>query len=270
MNIDGAITMTHRDDAIAVVALSRPRVKNALDLPMLTRFESVIDEMEEGARTRVAIVCSEVERVFVAGGDIAAMRDLSVEDGVDFVYAGHRLMRRIEESPIVFIAAVDGYALGGGLELALACDLIVASRSAIFGLPETRIGLFPGWGGTQRLCRAAGLHRARELIYTGRRFDVEEATQMGLVNKVVDDGQVGTAAEDLAREILISSPTAVKQAKRAIAQGSRVSLDQGLVIEAESWLVNLASEDRVEGLTAFLEKRPPRFRSGRRSGDPDE
>src|SRR5207248_3232996 len=197
------------------------------------------------------------DRVFVAGGDIAVMRDLDLAGGTDFVYAGHRLLRRLEESRVVFVAAVGGFALGGGLELSLACDMILASESAVFGLPETTIGLFPGWGGTQRLARAIGLHRAKELVYTGRRFPAEEGYRLGFVNRVVADGELEEAVQALAGEVLAASPSAVQRAKVALTQGSRVSLDQGLAIEAEAWLANLGSPNRREGLSAFLEKRKP-------------
>jgi enoyl-CoA hydratase len=228
---------------------------------MLDAFRAALDEAEASADTRVIVIRSALERVFVAGGDIAVMRDLQLADGSRFVYAGQHLLRRLEESRLVSIAAVDGFALGGGLELILACDLIVASETATFGLPETRIGLFPGWGGTQRLVRAISPQRAREMVYTGRRIDAEEAFSFGFLNRVVTAEKLEDAALELAGEVTKSSPSGVAQAKRAIVHGSRVSLDQGLVIEAEAWLANLSSPNRVEGLSAFLEKREPRFTS---------
>ena len=245
---------------VAFVTLNRPDKRNAFDWDMLQAFHAAIDELEARRDIRVAIVRSAVERIFVAGGDIAVMRDLTVAEGSRFVYAGHGLMRRIEEASIVFIACVGGFALGGGTELALSCDCVVASESATFGLPETKIGLFPGWGGTQRLARAVGVQRAKELIYTGRRIPSEEALRIGLCSQRVPDAELEAECLRLAEDVLESSPTAVTQAKRAITQGSRASLDQGLVIEAEAWLANLASPNRVEGLSAFLEKRKPEFR----------
>lgn len=241
------------------ITLNRPDKRNAFDWEMLKAFTAVIDELEQRRETRVAIIRSSVERIFAAGGDIAVMRDLSVADGTRFVYAGHRLMRRIEESPIVFVAAVGGFALGGGTELALACDCVIAAESATFGTPETTIGLFPGWGGSQRLPRAVGVQRAKELIYTGRRIPAEEAFRIGLCSQLVPDAELEAAAVKLAESILAVSPTAVQRSKQAITQGTRVSLDQGLVIEAEAWLANLASPNRREGLSAFLEKRKPDF-----------
>jgi enoyl-CoA hydratase/carnithine racemase len=255
------VTWTSAADGVAWITFDREATRNALDLEMLARLHSVLDEIEADRRTRVTVFRSALERVFVAGGDIAVMRDLDLAEGTRFVYAGQRFLRRLEESSLVTIAAVGGFALGGGLELALACDMIVASDSAVFGLPETRIGLLPGWGGTQRLVRTVTPQRAKELIYTGKRIDAAEAAAIGLVNRVVPGEELEEASLALASEILESSPTAVRHAKRALVQGARVSLDQGLVIEAETWLANLASPNRVEGLSAFLEKRPPKYAS---------
>ena len=242
------------------ITLNRPEKRNAFDWEMLRAFTAALDELEAGREVRVAIVRSAVDRVFVAGGDIAVMRDLTVAEGTRFVYAGHRLMRRIEESPIVFVAAIGGFALGGGTELALACDCIVASEAATFGLPEVTIGLFPGWGGSQRLPRVVGVQRAKELIYSGRRIPADEALRIGLATQVVPADELDAAAVRMAESFIANSPTAIERVKHAITQGTRVSLDQGLVIEAEAWLANLASPNRVEGLSAFLEKRKPEFK----------
>lgn len=246
---------------VATLTINRPDRNNAFDLSMVAEMHGAWDEIEADPRVRVVIIRSALPRVFVAGGDIEAMRDLGLEDGMRFVYAGHELFRRLERSERVVIAAVGGYALGGGTELALACDLRVASTSAVFGQPETSLGLLPGWGGTQRLSRAIGESRAKDLILTARRIGAEEAYAIGLVNRLCQPEELDQEALDLANAILANAPMAVMRAKRAITEGSRVSLDQGLVIEAEAWLANLASPDRVEGLSAFLEKRKPRFAS---------
>jgi enoyl-CoA hydratase len=187
------------------------------------------------------------------------MRDLDQTSAAVFLRRGLDLMRRIEESPAVCVAAVGGFALGGGMELALACDMIVASEAAVFGLPETQVGLLPGWGGTQRIVRAVSPQRARELVFTGRRVPAREAEAFGFVNRVVAPSDLGSAIEKLTDELLAVSPTALRHAKRALVHGARCSLDQGLALESASWLANLVSPNRVEGLAAFLEKRPPRF-----------
>jgi enoyl-CoA hydratase/carnithine racemase len=246
-------------DGVAWLTLNRPETRNALDWEMLEAFHAVLDEAEASTTTRVVLIRSALERVFVAGGDIAVMRDLQLTDGSRFVYAGQHLLRRLEESRVVFVAVVGGFALGGGLELTLACDLVLVSDTAVFAFPETRLGLLPGWGGTQRIVRAVSPQRARELVYTGRRITAAEAYEYGFVNRVVTGDELEAAALEFAEEVIKSSPTAVSQSKRALVHGARVSLDQGLVIEAEAWLANLSSPNRVEGLSAFLEKREPRF-----------
>lgn len=256
---EAPITLTEAAPGIGWITLDHARTRNALDFAMLDAFNALLDEAERSTELRVLVIRSALERVFIAGGDIAVMRDLTLADGTRFVYAGQHLMRRLEESALVVIAAVGGYALGGGFELALACDLIVASERAVFGLPETTLGLLPGWGGTQRIVRAVSPQRARELVYTGRQLDASDAFEFGFVNRVAAAEALEREALDLAGSVLASSPTAVSHSKRALTQGARVSLDQGLVIEAETWLANLSSPNRVEGLTAFLEKRPPRF-----------
>lgn len=244
---------------VATLTINRPDLQNAFDLAMVAEMHSAWDEIEGDPLVRVVIIQSALPRVFVAGGDIAAMRDLGLEDGVRFVYAGHDLFRRLERSARVVVAAVGGYALGGGTELALACDFRIASTTAVFGTPETSLGLLPGWGGTQRLARLIGESRAKDVVLTARRISADEAYAMGLVNRLCQPEELDETALDLAKAILANAPMAVMRAKRAITEGSRVSLDQGLVVEAEAWLANLASPDRVEGLSAFLEKRKPRF-----------
>lgn len=243
------------------LTINRADRNNAFDLSMIQEMHAAWDKIESDPNVRVVIVRSALPRVFVAGGDIEAMRDLTLEAGVAFVYSGHELLRRLERSERVAIAAVGGFALGGGTELALACDLRVASTSAVFGQPETSLGLLPGWGGTQRLARIVGESRAKDIIFTARRVGADEAYAMGLVDRMCEPEELDQNTLELAEAILANAPMAVRRAKRAITEGLRVSLDQGLVIEAEAWVANLASPDRVEGLTAFLEKRQPRFSS---------
>ncbi len=246
---------------IVRLTINRADRNNAFDLSMIQEMHAAWDKIESDPNVRVVIVRSALPRVFVAGGDIEAMRDLTLEGGVAFVYSGHELLRRLERSERVAIAAVGGFALGGGTELALACDLRVASTSAVFGQPETSLGLLPGWGGTQRLARIVGESRAKDIIFTARRVGADEAYAMGLVDRLCEPEELDQNTLELAKAILANAPMAVRRAKRAITEGLRVSLDQGLVIEAEAWVANLASPDRVEGLTAFLEKRQPRFSS---------
>lgn len=246
-------------EGVAWITLDRPAQRNAFDWEMLRRFGSAVDDLEARPEVRVVIIRSALERVFIAGGDIAVMRDLDRDEGVRFVRAGQNLLSRLESSRLVFIAAIKGFALGGGFELALACDLVVAGADAQFGMPETTIGLLPGWGGTQRLVRTVTPQRARELVYTGRRITASEAETLGVITSLVAPEDVDDQALSLARAVLCSSPTAVRHAKRALVEGGTLSFDEGLAVEAKAWVDNLESANRVEGLSAFLEKREPRY-----------
>lgn len=249
-----------KEGAVATVTINRPDVLNAINLETVAELAAVFRGLEQDEELRVIILTGAGDRAFVAGGDIPQMRQLTFADGRDFVYTGQALTRQIERSNKVVIAAVNGFALGGGSELALACDIRIASEKAQFGFPEVAVGLIPGWGGTQRIARLVGTGKAKELVLTADRINAAEAYRIGLVNKVVPPDQLMAAAREMAQRIIKNSPIAVQQSKRAINEGVEVSLDQGLAIEAEAWRVNLATEDRVEGLAAFSEKRPPRFR----------
>ncbi|WP_126426312.1 enoyl-CoA hydratase/isomerase family protein [Brevibacillus marinus] len=243
----------------ATITIDRPETRNAINEAVLEELEQVFALVEADEHIRVVIVTGGGEKAFVAGGDIAAMQRMSVLEGEKFVYQGQRVLSRIENCSKVVIAAINGYALGGGMELALACDIRIASEKAVLGLPETCIGLYPGWGGTQRLVRLVGKGVAKELVFTGERLSAQEAKELGIVNKVVRHEELIEQCEQLAAKILANSPIAVMQAKKAINQGSEISLDQALVLEAEAWLVNFSTADRVEGLRAFLEKRKPQY-----------
>jgi enoyl-CoA hydratase/carnithine racemase len=264
--IEALLSVVRGDDGVAWLTLDRPEQRNAFDWAMLRRFGEELDELEAIHEVRVVIIRSALKRVFVAGGDIAVMRDLDGAEGSVFVKAGQDLLSRLERSRLVFIAAIGGFALGGGFELALACDLVVAGAGATFAMPETTIGLLPGWGGTQRLVRTVSPQRARELVYTGRRIGAAEAYSLGIVTVLAGEDDVEEQTLDLARSVLRSSPTAVSQSKRALNVGGTLTLDAGLVVEAAAWLKNLESVNRVEGLSAFLEKREPRFVTQERAG----
>ena len=249
------------DAPLAVLTIDRPDALNAVDENVLGQLEDALDELEADGSVRVLIVTG-TGKAFVAGGDIAAMQRMTVAEGERFVRRGHDLLLRLERSRLVVLAAINGYALGGGTEIALACDLRIASERASFGLPETTIGLFPGWGGTQRLLRLCGLGIAKDLVLTGRRIDAAEALRIRLVEHVVPADGLLDAARDLGRQIAANGPVAVSQAKKALNQGAQMALDQAIALEIEAWLVNFGSADRVEGLLAFLEKRKPQFSGG--------
>lgn len=250
------------DDGVAVVTIGRPDRSNALDSSMVAAMRDVLARLGEDDAVRAIVLTGAGERAFIAGGDVAEMRDLELADADRFVYAGQELTRQIERLGQPVIAAVNGYALGGGMEIALACDIRIASERSVFGLPEVTLGILPGWGGTQRAVRLLGRGLALELVLTGRRVSAEEALRIGLVNRVVPAAELSSAAREVAAAIAKNSPVAVRQAKKAIHRGADAGLEQGLTIEAEAWLHLIAHPDRREGLSAFLEKRPPRWRRG--------
>lgn len=243
----------------ALLTFDRPEALNAVNDAVLDDLEAALARLESDTEGR-AVVLTGAGRAFVGGGDIAHMAALTPDEGERFVYRGQRLLRRLDRLPLVTIAAINGFALGGGLEIALACDLRLAAESAELGLPEVSVGLIPGWGGTQRLVRLVGRGIAKDLVLTGRRLSAAEALEVGLVNRVAPAAGLLDACREIAAAVGRNSFLAVRQAKKAIDEGADLSLDQGLVVEAEAWLVNFCSADRVEGLRAFVEKRRPVYR----------
>lgn len=249
------------DDGVAVLTVDRPERLNAFDSSMVREMRAVLARLEGDEAVRAIVVTGAGDKAFIAGGDVAEMRDLDLARAERFVHAGQQLTVEIERMGKPVIAAVNGYALGGGTEIALACDIRLASDTAVFGLPEVTLGILPGWGGTQRAARLLGRGVALELILTGRRITAEEALRVGLVNRVVPAAELMSEAQEMARLIARNSPAAVRQAKKAIHRGADADLDQGLAIEAEAWLHLIAHPDRREGLSALLEKRAPVWRS---------
>ncbi|MCC7104722.1 MAG: enoyl-CoA hydratase/isomerase family protein [Chloroflexi bacterium] len=247
-----------RVDGLAILWLNRPRVLNAVNLAMLADLNAALDRLE-AEEPGAVILTGAGERAFVVGGDIAQMRDLTAADAPAFVEAGQLLGQRLERFPRVVIAAINGYCLGGGLELALACDVRLAAEGARLGLPEVGIGLIAGWGGTQRLARLVGPGKARWLAMSGEQVDASTALRLGLVEAVVPADRLLPEAQALGRRIASNAPVAVRETKRSMVEGACLPFDEALRVEREAWLRNLVSVDRVEGLNAFLERRPPRF-----------
>jgi enoyl-CoA hydratase len=243
----------------ALVTFNRPEALNAVDAGMLEDLGEVLARLEEDSDAHIVVLTGS-GRAFVGGGDIGHMAGLSPDEGERFVYLGQRLLRRLERLSKVTVAAINGYALGGGLEIALACDFRIAAEPAELGFPEVSVGLIPGWGGTQRLVRLAGRGVAKDLILTGRRLPATEALRLGVVHRVVPLEQLLDSCRELAATLKRNSFLAIRQAKKAIDEGAELGLDQGLVLEAEAWLVNFCSADRTEGLRAFVEKRRPVYR----------
>jgi len=245
-------------DNIAWVTFTRPKALNALAADVLAEIAEVTEVIAEDPEVKVAVFTGE-GKAFVAGADISEINVLKdVFIGREFSLGGQEVMNHIAALPVPTIAAINGYALGGGLELALACDLRVAAKGAKLGLPEVGLGLIPGFGGTQRLPRLIGVGRAFDLILTGRHVPAEEALQLGLVNRVADDAVA--AARELAGQIMKNSPVALALAKEAVARGSDVPLPEALEIEADLFGMACTTYDMREGTTAFLEKRAPEFK----------
>jgi len=248
------------EEEIALVTINRPKVLNAVDFNVIKEAGKVFGELEERTDVRAIILTGAGDKAFIAGGDIGAMNSLSMDEAHRFVATGQRVIYDIERSSKLTIAAINGFALGGGTEIALGFDIRIASDNAKFGLPEVSVGLIAGWGGTQRLSRVIGKGRAKYYIFTGEMVSAEEAEKIGLVSKVVTQDELIPTCKKLAGKILRNSPIAVLQSKKSINEGLNMSLDQGLKYEADAWLVNYATEDRNEGLSAFLEKRKPQFK----------
>ncbi|PYQ52206.1 MAG: hypothetical protein DMF78_11700 [Acidobacteria bacterium] len=245
------------DARVATLTVSRPQARNALDTDTVEEFHRALDEVLQGGAT-VLIVTGAGDKAFVSGADINAIRARGRADAL--LSINSRLMSAVENHEAVTIAAVNGYALGGGCELALACDLRVASETAVFGLPEPALGIIPGAGGTQRLPRIVGLGRAKEMILTGARWDARQALAAGLVSEVVPAAELLPAARRLAERVLALGPLAVRLAKMALNASSQMPLAAGLVYESTAQAITFDSKDKMEGTTAFLEKRAPRFR----------
>lgn len=247
------------DDGVAVLTIDRQEKLNALDPQVVEEIGQSLLELEsEGPR--VIIVTGAGEKSFVAGADIAAMSEMDPLEAKRFAEIGHAAMALLDKSPIPTIAAVNGFALGGGCEIALACDIRIAAENALFGFPEVGLGILPGMGGTQRAPRLIGPAIAKELIFTGRRIGAEEARMIGLVNHVVPQGEALKAAKEMAAEIAANGPVAVRHAKAAANRALDVDLISGLEYEADQFALLFATEDATEGMGAFVERRKAEFK----------
>jgi enoyl-CoA hydratase len=247
------------DSGIALLTIDRPGALNALNAATLLELEAALRMVEQEPSVRALIVTGAGEKAFVAGADIAEMVAYTTTQALAFAQLGHRVLAALEALSIPTLAAVNGYALGGGCELALACDLIYAASTARLGLPEVTLGVMPGFGGTQRLTRLVGRARAKELIFTGEPVDAARARELGLVLEVVPPGELLGHCRRVAATIGKRGPIAVAQAKRAIDQGADLSLVAGNELERQAFGVLFGTADQKEGMAAFLAKRPPAF-----------
>ncbi len=254
------VILTEVSDGIAVVTINRPKVLNALDIPTLLALEAAWSEVEADPAVQVIIITGAGDRAFIAGGDIA---DLKSRDGLrhyeEFGEVIHRVFRRIELCDKPTIAAVNGYALGGGTEMILATDIRILADTARLGLPEITLGLFPGAGGTQRIIRQIPLCRAKEIMFTGDQISAEEAVAIGLANKVVPKAEVMTVAREMAAKMVSKSPLVLKLLKRTLNSGGEMPLSAALTHEQAMIGLVLDTADSKEGCGAFLEKRTPKF-----------
>jgi len=244
---------------IATITFNRPKALNALSSELLREFGQVLDNLGTNETVRVLILTGSGDKAFVAGADITELATFDALQAKLFAKAGHEVLGRLQALPIPVIAAVNGYALGGGTEVALACDFIYASENAMFGLPEIKLGLIPGFGGTQRLTRLIGKNMAKELIFTGRMVSAAEAQQMGLVNKVLPLPSLMESTVQTAKEIAQKGRVSLRAAKEAVNGGMDVDLATGCRMEIDAFALCMASEDAREGTAAFLEKREAKF-----------
>lgn len=246
-------------DFTGTITVNRPAVLNALNLETVREFASAVKKMDEEKGVRVVVITGAGEKAFVAGADIAAMKKMTPEEAENFAREGHACMNAIGLCSKPVIAMVNGFALGGGTELAIACDIIYASDTAKFGLPEVKLGLYPGFGGTQRLMRLIGAARARELIFSGRIISVTQAYEWGIVNRVFPAGELKNEVAKLAGEISANGPVAISTAKGLMTRGMNLGLDSALKTECAEFSKLFGTKDLTEGLSAFLEKRKPVF-----------
>lgn len=249
-----------KTDNIVILTIDRPEALNALNTAVITELEQAVTELEQDGSLG-AVIITGAGRSFVAGADIGEQRPLDLEGGRRWGQRGSALLRRIEKLPVPTIAAVNGFALGGGCELAMACDIILASEKAKFGQPEVGLGITPGFSGTQRLSRRVGAARAKELIFSGRMIKAEEACAIGLVSEVFAPEALMEGALAMARSFTKNAPIAVRYAKACIDRGLQMDIDDGIAVENELFAMCFATEDQKEGMTAFMEKRSASFRN---------
>lgn len=252
----GLVETTLDEYHVALLRLNRPEARNALSAEMMDEIASELERLDPDPEVRCIVIAGSDE-VFAAGADIRAMSERTFEEALR--HPASSFWRRVAAIKTPLVAAVSGYALGGGCELALVCDMIVASDTALFGQPEITLGIIPGGGGTQRLARVLGKQRAMEYVLTGRRFDAGMAMHWGLVNQVVGKNQWLTEAVELARTVAERPPIAARLAKQAVLAAEETGLSAGLENERRLYELAMATEDRVEGMQAFLEKREPKF-----------
>ena len=242
-------------DQVGLLTIDRPQALNALNTELLKELEQVLDQVNL-ENTRCLVITGAGEKAFIAGADVAEMCEMNAEEGREFGAYGNRIFRKLEVLPIPVIAAVNGFALGGGNELALACDIRICSENAVFGQPEAGLGITPGFGGTQRLARVIGsLSKAKEILFTCRNIKAEEAKEIGLVSAVYPSETLMEEAQKMAKRIAMQAPIAIRNIKKAVNDGLDLPIEKAIDIEVDLFSECFASEDQKEGMRAFVEKR---------------
>ncbi len=247
------------EDGVATITFNRPKALNAMNSETMGELKDAVERCKNDDAIKVVILTGAGDKSFVAGADIAEMKDLRPKEALAFMELGHETLRALETLPKPSIAAVNGFALGGGTEISMSCDMRFASEAARFGQPEILIGLIPGWGGTQRLARLIGLGRAKELIMGGAQIDAKRAYELGLVNQVFPPDQLMEATKKFARRLAGMPGFALKMAKHAMNYGYDLSLDNANRLEMECCAQCFSTDDQKEGMGALLEKRKPNF-----------
>ncbi|MEM4394561.1 MAG: enoyl-CoA hydratase-related protein [Candidatus Nitrosocaldaceae archaeon] len=243
-----------REEGIAIVTINRPEKLNAMNIDLIKELGNTIEQLDNDDSVKCVIITGAGEKAFSAGADIEYMSKITPLEAEQYALTGHATMNKIEELSKPVIAAVNGYALGGGCELSLACDIRIGSKNAVLGQPEVTIGIPPGWGGTQRLMRIVGIAKAKELVFTGKRINAEEAYNIGLLNKVVELSELMNEAKNMAREIAKNSNIAVRVTKTLINRGVDADLKSGLKLEIWGWSLCFSHKDREERMAKFLKR----------------
>lgn len=248
-----------KQERVAILTVNRPQALNALNQDTLLEIDRAVSEVARDDQADLLIITGSGEKAFVAGADIAHMQNFNSIEGRRFGLLGQKVFRNIETLEKPTIAAVNGFALGGGCELAMCCDFRIASTKAKFGQPEVTLGITPGFGGTQRLARLVGAGIAKQLLFTGETIDAAEALRIGLVNRIVEPPQLMEVVKTIANRIRSNSPLAVRFCKTSVNEGLQTDIDRGMTIEADLFGICFSTLDQKEGMKAFLEKRPPQF-----------
>ena len=252
--------VVEKKDGVATIIINRPKVLNALNTATIGEITNAVNELDVDKNIKVVILRGAGEKAFIAGADIKEMKDMSVLEAKQFAEAGHHMLSCIRQSRLPFIAMVNGYALGGGCEVLMNCDITIAGRNAKLGQPEINLGISPGFCGTQCLPRLVGRAKAKEILLTGFNLDAEEACRIGLVNKVVDDDKLEEETEKLAGELASKSSVQTSFIKALVNKGTDIDMHSACALEISYFSSSFSTHDQKEGMKAFLEKRKPEFK----------